>query len=127
MGRLILLLLLALALGLTFDESRAVILDRAEPLLAPVFRWQTGHEMEEIARGLQTVERENHGRLPDERDWRGWLERNYHGEAALDSWGSPYYYQVRSDSFFIVSPGPDRVYRTQDDLFRSKPRSDTGR
>ncbi len=127
MGRLILLLLLALALGLTFDESRAVILDRAEPLLEPVFRWQTGHEMEEIARSLQTLERENHGRLLDEREWRGWLERNYHGDAALDSWGSPYAYQVRPDSFYIVSPGPDRVYRTEDDLSRAKPRSNAGR
>jgi hypothetical protein len=114
--RLILLILLAAAVVAYFPESRSWALDTARPALTPFFRWQTNNEMNEIARGLQTFERENYGRLPDRRQWRSWLETNYQGDAATDSWGERYHLTSGADSFRIVSSGPDRVYRSEDDL-----------
>lgn len=116
MTRLVLLIILGVAVWSYFPESRHFAYEVARPAMTPLFRWQTKKEMNEIARGLQNYERENFGRLPSRRAWPDWLQANYQGEAARDSWGGQYLLTADSDSFRIVSPGPDQIYRSEDDL-----------
>lgn len=116
MSRLILMILLGLVAAYYFPDSRQMMLDAAEPVLQPVFRWQTKHEMEEVVRSIRTHERENYGTIPGRREWGEWLEINFVGDAGRDSWGQAYFLQARRDSFFIISSGPDMVYRTPDDI-----------
>lgn len=114
--RLFLLIVLAAAVWSYFPESRHWAMEVLEPAMTPVLRWQTKKEMNEIARGLQNYERENFGRLPGRRQWPDWLQANYQGQAARDSWGGQYLLTATSDSFRIHSIGPDQVYRTGDDI-----------
>lgn len=116
MTRLILLVILAVTVWSYFPESRHYVYEAIRPAMTPVFRWQTKKEMNQIARGLQNFERENFGRLPGRAQWPDWLQANYQGEAARDSWGGMYLLTAGSDSFRIVSSGPDQVYRSEDDI-----------
>lgn len=116
MTRLILMIILAIAVWSYFPETRHWVYEKAHPVMTPVLVWQSKKEMNEIARGLQTYERENFGRLPTRRQWPDWLEANYFGDASRDSWGGLYLLTAGSDSFRIVSSGPDQVYRTEDDI-----------
>ncbi|MDT8341703.1 MAG: hypothetical protein RQ751_09350 [Longimicrobiales bacterium] len=123
MGRVFLVALAALAAAFYFDGSRAWLLNKGKPVIDPYFVMATRSEMEKIAQDLQIWERENFGRLPDERGFRDWLERNYAGGAGVDSWGSGYRYTLGRDSFYIRSPGPDAVRGTEDDIVEARPRS----
>ncbi|MEJ2540551.1 MAG: hypothetical protein P8188_11375 [Gemmatimonadota bacterium] len=126
MGKIFLGLVLALGVALYVDSSRAVIVERTKPLLDPYFVMATKSEMEKIAEDLQLYERENFGRLPDRRRFDEWVERQYAGGANVDSWGSPYEYTLARDSFYLRSPGPDRLRVTEDDIVDGRPRTGTG-
>jgi hypothetical protein len=115
MGKLILLVILGLIAALYFPDSRAVLIEKGEPVLRPLLAWNAEREMEEIASGLQTMENVER-RLPERREWVKWLEEHYTGDAAVDPWGSVYGYELKEDSFAIVSSGPDRAVKTDDDL-----------
>lgn len=127
MTKVILALLLALGVALYFPESRAVVAEYTIPLLNPVFRWQTADEMDQIVRDLRTYEQENYDQLPDRRQWPEYLERNYQGGDATDSWGSPYHFMIQRDSFLIISYGPDKIYGTDDDIRTGGIRAAAGR
>jgi hypothetical protein len=126
MGKIFLGLALALGVALYVDSSRAVIVERAKPFLDPYFVMATRSEMDKVAEDLQLHERENFGRLPDRKSFATWIERQYAGGAAVDSWGSPYEYTLARDSFFLRSPGPDRLRVTDDDIVEGRPRTGTG-
>lgn len=126
MGKIFLALALALGVALYVDSSRAVIVERAKPFLDPYFVMATRSEMDKVAEDLQLHERENFGRLPDRKSFATWIESQYAGGAAVDSWGSPYEYTVARDSFFLRSPGPDRLRVTDDDIVEGRPRTGTG-
>lgn len=127
MGRILLVLALALAAAFYFEGSRARILELGKPVLDPYFVMATRSEMEKIAQDLQLYERENFGRLPDRNGFEEWLERNYSGNAGIDSWGAPYEYTLLRESFLLRSLGPDGVRSTEDDLVESRPRTGSGR
>jgi hypothetical protein len=126
MGKIFLVLVVALAAALYFDGSRAWLFERGKPLLDPYFVMATRSEMEKIAQDLQIHERENFGRLPDRRSFEGWLDRQYAGGAAVDSWGSHYEYTLGRDSFYLTSPGPDKLRATDDDIVEARHRTGTG-
>jgi hypothetical protein len=119
-------LVLALGVALYVDSTRAVILERAGPLLDPYFVMATESEMRKVAEDLQLYERENFGRLPDRKSFPAWVDRQYAGGAGVDSWGSAYEYTLARDSFFLRSPGPDRLRATDDDIVEGRPRTGTG-
>ncbi|UCC26186.1 MAG: hypothetical protein JSU98_03590 [Gemmatimonadales bacterium] len=126
MGKIVLFLLVVLAAALYFDGSRSWMFEKGKPLIDPYFVMATQSEMEKIAQDLQMYERENFGRLPDRRSFDGWLERQYSGGAGVDSWGSPYEYTLRRDSFYLRSPGPDKLRATEDDIVEGRPRTGSG-
>ena len=115
MGKLILVVIVGLAAALYFPDSRAVVLEKGEPVLRPVFRWSAEREIEEIIRGVQQMENVER-RLPDRRGWVTWVESRYVGDASRDPWGNLYAFEVKDDSFAVSSFGPDRLQKTGDDV-----------
>ena len=115
MGKLILLIILGLAAGMYFPDTRAVLLEKGEPVLRPVFVWSAEREIEEIIRGLQQTENVAR-RLPERREWVTWIEARYAGDASRDPWGNVYQLEVQEDSFAVISHGPDREMKTGDDI-----------
>ncbi len=116
MGKIFLFAILALIAGLAIPTTRPLIMERAEPLLYPIHKWQNTSEMEQIARELAAFER-TYYRLPtDQAGFSGWMDGQFAEESRTDSWGTPYALRVGPDSFTIVSGGPDRTVGTPDDL-----------
>lgn len=123
MGKIFLIVLVALGAALLFEGPRTAVFQKAKPLLDPYFVMATRSEMDKIAQDLQLYERENFGRLPDRRNFAEWVENNYAGDAGIDSWGSAYEYVLARDSFYLRSPGPDKLRSTEDDIVESRPRT----
>jgi hypothetical protein len=119
MGKLILAFLLALGLGLTFPESRAVMVEYARPLLNPAYHWMTVQEMNQIVDDLQ-FHQETRGDLPSGRgQFDEWMNRRYPQAASRhDAWGTRYRLEVRGDVFRVISAGPDGEFGTDDDIVR---------
>lgn len=121
MGRFFLYLVLALALGFTFPQSRDVIMDVSEPVRTAVmnpFRgWVTNKEMMQIITDLERWE-DTRGNVPIGRgEFDRWLDSRYQQESSrVDSWGTRYGLEVRGDVLRVISAGPDREFGTDDDL-----------
>lgn len=117
-GRLFLLLLLALGVGLYFEQSRTAILEFASPAVQPALRWMTNQELKQIAGDLEehVVSR---GSLPARAgDFDRWLRDRYRDDNFhTDAWGTPYRLRiVGGGNFRVVSAGTDREFDTPDDL-----------
>jgi hypothetical protein len=116
--KLLLLLAAAIAAALYFPDSRAWVLDRAQPVVNPILRTATVSEMDKIVTDLQQYSRENFGRLPDTRQFQAWLEGQYNMGGSRDSWDTPYQLEDlrRNRRMQIRSWGPDRLRGTDDDI-----------
>jgi hypothetical protein len=122
MSRLVLLLILAVATWYYFPETRAMLLDVAEPVVLPVVRWGIEDEMAQVARNVVDHERLT-GQLPVGGAWLDWLRYRYSSdEARTDPWGSTYQVAATKDSVWVLSYGPDRTRDTDDDFSVSAPR-----
>lgn len=116
MTRLFLLALLAVLVWVYFPETRAMLLEAAEPIAAPIARWSTEEEMAQVARNVVDQERLT-GVLPAGGAWLDWLRARYAApEVTTDPWGSTYQLDVSKDSVWVVSFGPDRTRNTEDDF-----------
>src|SRR5947208_2868391 len=102
MGRLILLVVLGLAVALYFPDSRAALMEKGEPVLRPIFQWNAKREMEQIAGAIQDEEEERQ-RLPDRRDYVKFLQEHFTDDVMRDPWGNIYNYEIKPDSFAIIS------------------------
>ena len=117
MTRLVLMVILALATWYYFPETRAMLLDVAEPIVVPIIRWSTKEEMSRVARNVVDQERLT-GQLPSGAAWLDWLDFRYAtDEARQDPWGSTYQLAISRDSVWILSYGPDRTRDTEDDFY----------
>ena len=115
MGKLILLIIIGLAVGMYFPDSRAVLMDKGEPVLRPLLIWNAEREIEKIVLGVQQNE-QIELRLPDRRQWVKWVEDHFAGEGSRDPWGNFYQYEIQEDSFAVISIGPDGLGKTEDDI-----------
>ncbi len=123
MTRLLLLALLAALVWVYFPETRAMLLEAAEPIAAPIARWGTEEEMAQVARNVVDQERLT-GALPSGSAWLGWLKQRYASpEVATDPWGSTYQLEASDDSVWVISFGPDRTRNTEDDFRVVTPRN----
>jgi hypothetical protein len=118
-GKLILILVLLFGAGMYFPQTRPVLLDLLNPLLRPVFIWQTNSALDKIVRELSNMDREGR-RLPlPGQEFQRWMERSFQGGSFQDSWGSSYTLEVWLDSLAVVSSGPDMELGTPDDIIRT--------
>jgi hypothetical protein len=116
MTRLFLLILLGIVTWIYFPDTRAILLDAAEPIVTPIMKWNAGEEMSQVARNVVEHER-LHGELPSGGAWLGWLDSRYPStDMRIDPWGSVYQLEVLPDSVAIISLGPDRTRLTDDDF-----------
>jgi hypothetical protein len=116
-------MLLAVATWYYFPETRAMLLDVAEPVVTPMVRWGAEEEMAQVARNIVDHERLT-GQIPLGAAWLGWLGYRYAvPEARLDPWGSVYQASASQDSVWVHSFGPDRTRATADDFQVSVPRN----
>jgi hypothetical protein len=115
-GRIFLLVIVALVAGLAIPSTRPRILEKAAPMLYPLHKWQTTGEMEQISREISSYER-TYFKLPTSRNtFNKWLHRNFVDETARDTWGNAYTLRVWPDSFALYSAGPDLERDTEDDI-----------
>ena len=122
MTRLVLLVVLAIVTWYYFPETRAILMDAAEPVVLPVLRWSSREEMSQVGRHIVDHERLT-GEVPQVGDWLDWLDYRYASdEVARDPWGSHYQLVIWTDSVGIVSLGPDRTRMTDDDFQIVTPR-----
>jgi hypothetical protein len=120
--RLALLTILGIVTWYYFPETRAIMLDAAEPLVLPLARWSSREEMEQVARHVVDHERLT-GTIPHVDEWYDWLSFRYPSpDAARDPWGTFYQLVVWGDSVGVVSYGPDRTRSTADDFVVATPR-----
>lgn len=120
---LFLLIVLALVTWSYFPETRAILLDVAEPVVVPVLRWSTEEEMAQVGRNVVEHERLT-GEMPAGAAWLDWLDYRYlSDEIKRDPWGSVYQLEVTPDSVAVLSFGPDRTRGTEDDFRVLTPRS----
>ena len=122
MARLLLLIVLGVVAAYYFPDSRQAIENAAAPLIAPIVKWTAEGEMAQV--GQNVVQHETFsGKLPDRRDWSGWLDWRYPtDDFKEDPWGSRYQLRVWADSVAIISLGPDRTRSTEDDFRVVTPR-----
>ncbi|MGE0158953.1 MAG: type II secretion system protein GspG [Gemmatimonadales bacterium] len=122
MTKLLLLCVLALLTWYYFPETRAMLLDVAEPVVVPLARWSTEEEMAQVARNVVDQERLT-GALPKGAAWLEWLESRYAtADMMQDPWGSTYQLEASKDSVWILSYGADRTRNTEDDFRVATPR-----
>lgn len=99
------------------EEGRLWLGERLEgpmtPVLTPYRRLKTQSYVDEATRRL-IRDRNIGSRPPAAPDFRDYLLRN--GLEPLDGWGAPLVLEQRRDSLSIISPGPDMVYDTEDDI-----------
>jgi hypothetical protein len=128
MWKFLLYLLIAFALGMTFSQSREIIMDVSEPVRQavanPFLAWVTRNEMAQIITDLERHE-DTRGNLPMARgEFDRWLDDRYQQESSrVDSWGTRYAFEVRGDVIRVLSAGPDGEFGTDDDLVREGLRS----
>ena len=115
MGRLILLIILGLGVGMYFPASRAILMDKGEPVLRPMIVWNAQREIEKIILAVQQNEQVEM-RLPSRREWLKWVEDNFAGDGSRGPWGNFYQYEIQEDSFAVISNGPDLLGKTEDDI-----------
>lgn len=116
-GKVFLLLLLALGVGLYLPESRAKIWRVVRPVTFPFYSWMTEGEMNRIADDLYDYE-ETYRQFPGPRGFDAWMDDRYEDPTLTrDSWDTRYRLQPGSrGTFRVVSAGPDREFDTDDDL-----------
>jgi hypothetical protein len=123
MWKFLLYLVIAFALGMTFPQSREIIMDVSEPVreaVANPFRaWVTRNEMAQIVTDLERHE-DTRGNLPMARgQFDRWLDDRYQQESSrVDAWGTRYAMEVRGDVIRVLSAGPDGAFGTDDDLVK---------
>jgi hypothetical protein len=122
MTKLLLLCVLAVLTWYYFPETRAMLMEAAEPVVVPLARWGTEEEMAQVARNVVDQERLT-GVLPSGPAWLDWLRYRYASpEATEDPWGSTYQLLASKDSVWILSYGPDQTRETEDDFRVGTPR-----
>jgi hypothetical protein len=117
LGRLFLVLILVLGIGLYLPESRTLLSEWARPVIEPGYRWMTQQELNRIAADFE-VYLGGRGVEPLRRaEFDTWLDDRYpRPRSRVDSWGTRYSVEVTRNGFTVRSAGPDLAPGTADDL-----------
>lgn len=112
LGKLFLLVILALGIGMAVPSTRAQLQDAARPIMNKYKAKLVPSRLESVANQLEA--RMGRGRdFPA--DWEVWLTREFSG-VPEDPWGHLYYLETNRAGFKVGSSGPDGTMRTPDDI-----------
>jgi len=110
--KLFYLAIITLGVGMAVPNTRAMMVEKATPMMDRFKVRITVGRLEAMAN--QLAARANRGEgFPS--NFQGWLERDY-TSSAEDPWGNAYYFQTRRDGFVVGSMGPDGRENTGDDI-----------
>lgn len=115
----------AITLGLIAGNSDS-ILEFYDETVAMARQVATAADLRTISLMLD-YEYMKKGRLPKERHFERWLAQNFKEnefkQVMVDHWGNPMTYERSRDAktYALLSPGPDGVAGTNDDIRRTGP------
>ena len=112
LGKIILLLILALGIGMAVPSTRAKMVDLAAPVMNKFKAKLVPGRLEVMADQLEIRVNRGEG-YPS--NWEGWLNRDY-SSIPQDPWGALYYLQTSRSGFTVGSVGPDGVQGNADDI-----------
>ena len=110
--KLFTLAILALGVAVAVPGSRAVLLEKATPLLDGFNAKIVPGRLEAMVTQLNARVSRGEG-FP--RNWERWLDREF-TSSPEDPWGNLYYVQQRRGGFLVGSMGPDGQQGTADDI-----------
>jgi len=112
LGKIILLVIVVLGIGMAIPSTRAAMMDKAAPVMNGVKAKLVPARLEAMADQLEVRVNRGEG-FPN--NWEGWLQRDF-SSAPEDPWGHLYYLQQSRGSFTVGSVGPDGTQNTDDDI-----------
>jgi hypothetical protein len=112
LGKLILLIILALGIAMAVPSTRATLMEKAAPVMNGFKAKLVPGRLKVMADQLAIRVNRGEG-FPS--SWEGWLQRDFTGEPQ-DPWGNVYYLQTSRAGFTVGSMGPDGVQGTEDDI-----------
>jgi hypothetical protein len=88
----------------------------------PFLGWIARGEAKHLIVGLKETQARGHP-MPKPREFDKWSkERLSDARGGLDPWGNKYVMLQKTDSFVVVSAGPDNTMDTPDDIHASAPK-----
>lgn len=111
-GKLLMLVIVALGVGMAVPSTREMMVEKATPVLDSFKAKLVPRRLEVMADQLEV--RVGRGESYPS-NWQGWLQRDYSG-VPEDPWGAFYYLQTNRDGFTVGSNGPDGQPNTDDDI-----------
>jgi hypothetical protein len=116
MSRLAGLLIILLLVLIMFPPVRERLLPYAQPALDPMYEWSAKNRVTSLAKFVE--EQESLGFPPPEpHEFSAFVERrDLQENASMDPWGSRYYLRLMRDTYYVGSPGRDRIEGTADDV-----------
>lgn len=119
MGKLILVIFVALGLGMAIPSTRAMMEAKAAPVMNRMKAKLVPGRLQAMADQLEVRVSRGEG-YPN--NWPGWLERDY-SSSAQDPWGNLYFLVIGRSDFTVGSMGPDGLQGTPDDItLKRRPR-----
>jgi hypothetical protein len=112
MGKLILIVILALCVGMTVPRTRTIMEAQARPVLDHFKVKFVPGRLRAMADELGVRVSRGEGYPAD---WSHWLQRDFSGNP-MDPWGHEYYLKQDVDGFVVGSMGPDGIRGNADDI-----------
>jgi hypothetical protein len=112
LGKLILLIIVALGIAMAVPSTRATLMEKAAPVMNGFKAKLVPGRLKVMADQLAIRVNRGEG-FPS--SWEGWLQRDFTGEPQ-DPWGNIYFLQTSRAGFTVGSNGPDGVQGTEDDI-----------
>lgn len=115
-GKILLVILLALGIAMAVPSTRATLMEKASPVLNGFKAKMVPSRLDAMANQLEARVRRGEG-FPS--SWESWLDRDFTGDPK-DPWGNVYYLQAGRRNFTVGSAGPDGVKGNADDIKLSR-------
>jgi hypothetical protein len=112
LGKIILLLIVVLGIGMAVPSTRAKMTDQAAPFLNKFKAKLVPGRLKVMADQLAIRVNRGEG-YPS--SWEGWLDRDY-TSVPQDPWGALYYLVTSRSGFTVGSKGPDGIQGNGDDI-----------
>lgn len=114
-SKLLWILVALIAAVVLVKPLRDRVAGHLEPAMNPVYEWNTRNRVHDLQR-LLAREISVTGKMPRPREFHRFVAQREGDEAALDSWGQPYYLTLARRTYQVGSSGRDRVRGTSDDI-----------